>query len=88
MGRRLNKEIINLDLMTEIDASVFVLDCLPNLHDIKKFPDAEIEKRLVNAVKTSRSVYPSTPIVMTEHATNSIYQPGNLKNTLLFELKN
>jgi len=81
LGRKLNREVINLgfsgngqlepallDLINEIDAGVFVLDCLPNLHDRKKFSNAEVEKRLVNAVKTIRSVHPLTPIVLTEHA--------------------
>lgn len=81
LGRKLNKEIINLgfsgngqlepamlDLINQIDAGVFVLDCLPNLHDIKKFSNTEVEKRLINAVKTIRAVHPSTPILLTEHA--------------------
>ncbi|WP_316843822.1 SGNH/GDSL hydrolase family protein [Pedobacter psychrodurus] len=81
LGRKFNNEIINLgfsgngqleppllDLINEIDASVYVLDCLPNLHDIKKFSNAEVEKRLINAVKTIRNVHASTPILLTEHA--------------------
>jgi lysophospholipase L1-like esterase len=92
LGRKLNKEVINLgfsgngqlepamlDLINQIDASVFVLDCLPNLHDIKKFSNEELEKRLLNAIKTIRKVHPLTPILLTEHASGI---PGvNLDST-------
>lgn len=50
-----------LDLLTEIDPQVYVLDCLPNL-------SAEgLAPKLVNAVKTLRSKRPNVPIVMVEH---------------------
>src|SRR5690606_29514199 len=43
---RLEKPVI--DLMTEIDAKIYVLDCLPNLVNI---PDKELETKIGEAVK-------------------------------------
>lgn len=81
LNRLLDKEIINLafsgngrleppvtDLMNEIDASLFVLDCLPNLVDRKTYPADDLQKRIVTAVKTLQSKHPSTPILLAEHS--------------------
>ena len=72
--RNLNMPIINLafsgngrleqpmlDLLTEIDAKVFVLDCLPNLSADGLAP------KILNAVKNLRSKKPSVPIILVEH---------------------
>lgn len=57
-----------LQLVNEIDAAVYVLDCLPNLIGGKAtFTDAEIYNRIVNAVKQIRKVHPQTPVVLTDH---------------------
>lgn len=81
LNRLLNTEIINLafsgngrleppvtDLINEIDASLFVLDCLPNLVDRKTYPAEELQKRIITAVETLRAKHPSTPILLAEHA--------------------
>ncbi|WAC09593.1 SGNH/GDSL hydrolase family protein [Dyadobacter pollutisoli] len=67
---RLEKEVV--DLISEIDAKIYVLDCLPNL-TIR--PDSKLEltiddvkKRVVNTVVTLRQKHPETPIVLAEHA--------------------
>ena len=61
---RLEKEVI--DLIKEIDAKVFVLDCLPNL--IQPIVDRnELQKRIIESVKTIRASHPQTPILLTEH---------------------
>ncbi|WP_428655167.1 SGNH/GDSL hydrolase family protein [Runella sp.] len=61
---RLEKEII--DLINEIDAKVFVLDCLPNLiYPIVE--RKELQKRIIESVKTLRAKHPLTPILLTEH---------------------
>lgn len=58
---RLEPELI--DLLTEIDAKLYVLDCLPNLS-----PEKHNTHRLaVNAVKRLRAKRPKTPIILTEH---------------------
>lgn len=73
IGRRFDMPIINLGfsgngqmeaevakLMTEIDASVYVIDCLPNL-------DAKRTKvRTEPLVKILRKAHPNTPILLVE----------------------
>ncbi len=63
---RLEKEVINL--INEIDARVFVLDCLPNLVGGKNtFSETEIFNRLVDAVNQIRALHPKTPVILTDH---------------------
>ncbi|HWI90763.1 MAG TPA: SGNH/GDSL hydrolase family protein [Flavisolibacter sp.] len=79
LDRRLNMSVINLgfsgngrlepaliDPLTEIDARVYVLDCLPNLTSGYISTD-ELKKRIVHAVIQLRSKRPFTPILFTEH---------------------
>ncbi len=76
LGRRLDVPVVNLgfsgsgtldpemaDLMAEIDASVYVLDCLPNL-DGKK-----VSARAVPFVRRLRALRPTVPIVLVEDRT-------------------
>lgn len=61
---RLEKEVV--DLINEIDAKVFVLDCLPNLiYPIVE--RKELQKRIIESVKSLRAKHPLTPILLTEH---------------------
>lgn len=62
---QLEKELI--DLINEIDAKVYVLDCLPNLTGVR-IGDAELQKRIMESVKSIRLQHPTTPILLTEHA--------------------
>jgi lysophospholipase L1-like esterase len=63
---RLDKEVIGL--INEIDAQVFILDCLPNMAGGKaSFTEAEIYTRIINAVNQIRTKHPKTPIVLTDH---------------------
>ncbi|MBX3254183.1 MAG: SGNH/GDSL hydrolase family protein [Chitinophagaceae bacterium] len=86
LNRMLDRSVINLgfsgnghlekpvlELMNEIDASVYVLDCLPNLVDRSVFPPAEVKKLIINAVATLRHKHPQTPILLVEHATTLPY---------------
>ncbi|WP_341225436.1 SGNH/GDSL hydrolase family protein [uncultured Arcticibacterium sp.] len=86
LGRKMDRPLINLgfsgngrldapiiDLMTEIDAKVWVLDCLPNLipeawerSDIFKAED--LKNRIIASVKALRSKNETTPILVVEHA--------------------
>ncbi|HEU4632793.1 MAG TPA: SGNH/GDSL hydrolase family protein [Flavisolibacter sp.] len=81
LGRKLNLPIINLgfsgngkmepavtDLLNEIDAQLFIIDCMPNLTPSYKIPDAEIEKRFSDAVKKIRLGHPGIPIILAEHS--------------------
>ena len=60
---RMESEVI--ELLTQIDPAVFVLDCLPNLGS---FSAKEVKEKLIFAVTSIRAKYPDTPILMTEHA--------------------
>lgn len=73
LGRQLNRPVINLGfsgngemesavgtLMAEIDASVFVIDCLPNM------VVQEVTERTVPLVAILRKSHPHTPIVLVE----------------------
>lgn len=76
LGRRLNRPVINLGfsgngkmepevgaLLTEIDAAVYVIDCLPNM------VEAEVKERAEALIRQIREVRPDTPIVMVEDRT-------------------
>lgn len=61
---RLEKEV--LDLVNEMDAKLFVLDCLPNLIG-KTFTPWDINSRIVNAIIQLQSKHQATPILLVEH---------------------
>ena len=78
LGRRLDRPVINLgfsgngkmepemaELVAELDAAVFVIDCLPNL------VAAEVAARTEPLVGILRKAHPSTPIVLAEDRTYS-----------------
>ncbi|WP_057939262.1 SGNH/GDSL hydrolase family protein [Algoriphagus resistens] len=91
LAREMNMPMINLgfsgngrmepemiDLISQIDPAVFVLDCLPNLGPGAGFSADQIKDKLIFAVKTIRNKYPDTPILLTEHAGYSdglVYEP-------------
>ncbi len=73
LGRRLEMPVINIgfsgngrmhkevgDLMVEVDAACYVIDCLPNLQP------AAVTERCVPLVKQLRKARPNTPIVLVE----------------------
>jgi lysophospholipase L1-like esterase len=73
LGRRLNRPVVNLGFsgngrmeaevghfLAEIDAAVFVIDCLPNI------TAAEVTARTQPLVKLLRDARPKTPIVLVE----------------------
>lgn len=62
---RLEKEVI--DMVSEIDAKIFVLDCLPNLVASVKISLVEVKARILNAVRDLRKKHNSTPILLAEH---------------------
>ncbi len=75
LGRKLNRPIINLgfsgngkmeaeiaDLMTEIDAAGYVIDCLPNLSG-----ETEVEERTPRLIEILRRKRPRTPIILVEN---------------------
>jgi len=81
LSRRMDRPVINLGFsgngrleeevlrpIGEIDAKVFVLDCLPNLVSAQDHPDELINSRLKWAVRFLKEKHPNTPIVLAEHA--------------------
>jgi lysophospholipase L1-like esterase len=61
---RLEEELISL--IAEVDAKVYVLDCLPNLSP-ENVTTAELKKRIVGSVQHLRSKKPGIPILLTDH---------------------
>ncbi|WP_407427914.1 SGNH/GDSL hydrolase family protein [Arcticibacter sp.] len=60
---RLEKEVA--DLLVEIDARIFILDCLPNLEG---FQSLEVEDRILATVRAIRKKDQLVPIVLTQHS--------------------
>lgn len=91
LGRKLDRPVINLgfsgngrlekeivDLLPEIDAKLYVLDCLPNLIATVGIKPDEIKTRIIESVKTLRQKRPATPILLVEHAG---YTDGDINPT-------
>lgn len=91
LGRKLDVPVINLgfsgngkleqnvgDLLAELDPSVFVLDCLPNL------TPPEVAERAEPFVRALRKAKPDVPIVMVEDRTygNSWIIPAQMKRNV------
>lgn len=58
---RLEQEVINL--LGEIDAKIYILDCLPNLG-----PNKNVNQLIISSVKNLKQNRPLTPILLVEHA--------------------
>lgn len=95
MGRMLDRPLINLGfsgngrlepeligLMSEIDAKLYILDCLPNLVNPRDFPRDEVEKLIIEAVRQLRKAHPDTPILLADHAgyTDGLLNPVRFKD--------
>lgn len=63
---RLEKEMI--DLISEIDAKLYILDCLPNLSPNKNRSLDDVRQRIISSVKNLSEKRPEAPIVLVEHA--------------------
>ena len=79
LGRKMDRPLINLgfsgnarldseiiDLMSEIEAKIFVLDCLPNLASAE-FPPEVIKNKILTAVTKLRLQRKATPILLIQH---------------------
>ncbi|WP_276501701.1 SGNH/GDSL hydrolase family protein [Terrimonas pollutisoli] len=66
---QLEKSVI--DLMTEIDAKLYILDCLPNLTNGAGFADDEVKKRIRESVNLLQQKHPSIPILLVEHSSGN-----------------
>jgi hypothetical protein len=90
LGRRFNAPIVNLgfsgngfteeyfgDIMGEIDASVYFLDCLPNMYS---FTPEEVAKRTINLARKLRKLRPNIPIVLVEDRTHTVFRSSTIVN--------
>ena len=86
LGRDMDRPLVNLgfsgsgrleppvlDLMAEIDAKIYILDCLPNLpknswKGLGISTDEEFKKRVLEAVRFLKSSKPDIPILLVDHA--------------------
>ena len=84
LERKLDRPLINLgfsgsgqleksviDLMNEIDAKLYILDCLPNLTAGAGFTNEEVDKRIRESVKLLQQKHPSTPVLLVEHSSGN-----------------
>lgn len=62
---RLEKEV--LDLISEIDAKLYVLDCLPNLTPTKDRSTEDVKNLILAAVKQLKEKRPDVPILLVDH---------------------
>jgi len=77
---RLEKEVV--DVISEIDAKIFILDCLPNLVASVNVSLDEVKNRILNSVYSVRQKHSSTPILLAEHDgyTDEAINPVSRKN--------
>jgi len=62
---RLETEMI--DYLTEIDAKLYILDCLPNLGPREGRTLEDVYARIISSVKALKLARPNVPILLTEH---------------------
>ncbi|TMM59009.1 hydrolase [Maribacter algarum] len=81
LGRKLDCPVVNLGFsgngrleqevlkfVAEVDAMVYVLDCLPNLSPNEERTEEEIKKRLRTSIRHIRTKRPNARILLTHHA--------------------
>jgi hypothetical protein len=88
LGRRFDMPVVNLgfsgngrmdtavgDFLTQVDAAVYVIDCLPNMQP------ADVAAKCVPLVKQLRAAKPETPIMLVEDRrfTNNWITPAKFK---------
>jgi len=81
LGRKMDRPLINLafsgnglledeliDRMNEIEAEVYILDCLPNLTPNANRTLSDVRERIIASSHKLRNKNPNTPILLVEHA--------------------
>ena len=89
LGRKMQRQVINLGfsgngrlepeitaVMSKTEASVYILDCMPNFRENGPLGPKTAKKRLKQAVLDIRKKHPRTPIMIVEHAG---YSDGGLQ---------
>jgi lysophospholipase L1-like esterase len=72
---KLEREVV--EYISDIDACLYVLDCMPNLFEYDK---EDVVKRMVDAVKLIRTKS-AAPVLLIEHAGNSNAQTDSVRFT-------
>lgn len=85
LSRYLDRMVINLgfsgngkyekpifDHMAKVDASLYILDCMPNLTGEALNKPAQLEERIRYGVTTLRKAHPAVPILFTEYPDGDI----------------
>ena len=96
LGRNFSQPVINLafsgngrleqpilDLINDVDAAAYLLDCIPNLALTKDRSADDLKKLIINAVSTLRKKHPKTPIMLMAHSSSEV--PGIMSKTNLSE---
>jgi lysophospholipase L1-like esterase len=97
LGRKFNTPVVNLgfsgnglteayfgDIMGDIDASIYFIDCLPNM---ARFSTQEITERTLTLVRKLRILQPRTPIVFVEDRTYTNFKSKPTFNNRRVALK-
>lgn len=94
LGRNLDRPLINLgfsgngrlepeliSLISEIDARLYVLDCMPNMVELGDDMKKLITSRILQSVRQLRKDHPLVPVLLTDHAgyTNGSTNPSRKK---------
>jgi len=100
LGRSLNTPVINLgfsgfglleksvvDIISKIDAEVFIFDCMPNMVMTRIKPEIT-KRRILYAVKHVRGINKHVPIVLTEHPGYSDQRINEKHDKLVSEANN
>ena len=66
---RLETEVI--DLINEVDAKLYVLDCIPNMVHSGLFSDEVLASRITNSITSIRQKHPDAPILLAAHSLSS-----------------
>ncbi len=94
LARDLNQPVVNLgfsgnchmdeeviSLLGEIDAELFVIDCMPNLDNADRWADSELSLLIKNSILDLRDLKPNTPILLVDHSgyAQSLASPSSLE---------
>lgn len=94
LGRKMNMPLINLgfsgngklekevlNLITEINAKIYIMDCLPNM-TAPRYTEEEVHDRIIAATQLLQKSHPDIPILFVEHDgyTDGFLRPERYKN--------
>ncbi|WP_433863916.1 SGNH/GDSL hydrolase family protein [Sphingobacterium thalpophilum] len=91
VGRAFDNEVMNLcfsgngrleqpilNLMNEVNAACYILDCIPNLSVTTSRTERQLDSLLTHAVTFLRKQHPRTPIILTQHSSGHIPEVFNM----------